>query len=390
MSTYEHDLLTARFAALAPSALPGDSGRARQGRRGPSRVAAASRGHFGAEAVAAGWSSHWRFRCSPLPSQPQPTQRCASSSSTGASSAFLPWKRRRALRERRARPELHRNEHYPRTPDDKRLRVRRRASDLGAARRSACGREQVYEWFPRATPHPRGRRALAVEGHLDRTVPPRRRSDHRERGTSAAGAGTAVPGHDPGTHWRAARPRPLDEPRPPPRRPQRLPGTYTGTTATPGQERALERLDPLVDPAASLPASAWQDRRVRAYVAAKYATCWVHRPELGPDQPAQAIPPSRVLTPPRDSRGRTPPRGPVRWGDNPPTDCSVVPTKEARAIARALEHAGLEKGVVGNGIDAGLGGLTYRLKAPEGRPGHIYVFFEPALPHGEWICTACG
>jgi hypothetical protein len=171
-----------------------------------------------------------------------------------------------------------------------------------------------------------------------------------------------------------------------------FPGTYSGTTATPEQERALERLDPLlVDPAASLPASAWQDRRVRAYVAAKYATCWAHRPELGPDKPAQAIPPSRVLTLLPEAVADVLRRGgSVRWGDNPPTDCSVVPTKEARAIARALDDAGLEEGVVGNGIDAGLGGLTYRLKAPEGRPGHVYVFFEPALPHGEWICTACG
>ena len=165
-----------------------------------------------------------------------------------------------------------------------------------------------------------------------------------------------------------------------------FPGTYTGATATPEQERALERLDPLlVDPVASLPASAWQDRRVRAYVAAKYATCWAHRPELGPDQPTQAIPPSRVLTLlPETVEDAVRRGGPVRWGDNPPTDCSVVPTKEARAIAQALEDAGLEKGVVGNGIDVGLGGLTYRLKAPDGRPGYVYVFFKPTLPHGEW------
>ena len=192
-------------------------------------------------------------------------------------------------------------------------------------------------------------------------------------------------------HWRAARPRPLDEPRPPPRRPQRLPGTYTGTTATPEQERALERLDPLlVDPAASLPASAWQDRRVRAYVAAKYATCWVHRPELGPDKPAQTIPPSRVLTLSQRQSRTYSAAGPRPLGRQPAhrlLGCADEGSSSDRPSSRACRP---RKGVVGNGIDAGLGGLTYRLKAPEGRPGHIYVFFEPALPHGEWICTACG
>ena len=110
-----------------------------------------------------------------------------------------------------------------------------------------------------------------------------------------------------------------------------FPGTYTGTTP-PGQERALEQLDPLlVDPAASLPASAWQDRRVRAYVAAKYATCWVHRPGLGRiNQRKQSH--RRVLTLLPETVADVLRRGgPVRWGDNPPTDCSVVPRKLERS-----------------------------------------------------------
>jgi hypothetical protein len=169
-----------------------------------------------------------------------------------------------------------------------------------------------------------------------------------------------------------------------------FPGTYAGTTATPEQEGALERLDPLLtDSAASLPASAWEDRTVRAYVASRYAICWGHNPEQGPDRPTQAIPASRVLTllPPavEDLLRR---RG---FAPGHAQGCSVVPTKDARAVAEALDAAGLEKRSGGEGPGSyNEFGLTYRFKAPEHRPGHVYISFEPTLPHGEWICTACG
>jgi len=171
-----------------------------------------------------------------------------------------------------------------------------------------------------------------------------------------------------------------------------FPGSYVGTAATAEQERAIERLDALfARPAASLPASAWQERTARAYVPSSYATCWGHNPEGSPDVPTPSIPPSRVLSLLPDTVEDVLRRqGPVRWADNPPTACAVVPTEEARAIAQVLHDEGFEKGVVGNGIDAGRWGLTYRVKAPKGRPGHVYVSFEPTLPHGEWVCTPCG
>lgn len=173
-----------------------------------------------------------------------------------------------------------------------------------------------------------------------------------------------------------------------------FPEMYAGyvTPATPEQERTLERLDALLtDPAASLPASAWQDRTLRAYVASRYAICWGHRPEQGLDDPSPAIEPSRVLALlPAAVEDLLRRRGFAPRGSIPPQACSVVPTEEARAVARALDDAGLEQGVVGNGIDASLGGLTYRFKAPNRRPGYVYVGFEPTLPHGEWVCTPCG
>jgi hypothetical protein len=171
-----------------------------------------------------------------------------------------------------------------------------------------------------------------------------------------------------------------------------FPGNYAFTAATPEQERALLRLDALLgDPAASLPASVWQDREIRAYVPSRYAVCWQHRPEQGPDNPPPSIEPARIVpllpTAVADLLRR---RGVVPWNGIPSRACSVVPTGEARAVAHALDDAGLGEGVVGNGIDASLGGLTYRLKAPGGRPGHVYVWFEPTLPHGEWVGTSGG
>jgi len=173
-----------------------------------------------------------------------------------------------------------------------------------------------------------------------------------------------------------------------------LPGTYAGTTATPEQERALERLDPLlVDPGARLPATAWLDRRVRAYVASRYAVCWGHRPELGPDHPTPSIEPSGILTLlPAKAEHLLRRRGLAsRRGADPQQACSVVPTEDARAVARALDVAGLEKRGGGEGPGSyNEFGLGYRFKAPDQRPGHVYISFEPTLPHGEWICTACG
>jgi hypothetical protein len=166
-------------------------------------------------------------------------------------------------------------------------------------------------------------------------------------------------------------------------------GNYRFTAATPEQDRALLRLDALLgDPGASLPASAWHDRPIRAYVPSRYAVCWQHRPEQGPDNPPPSIAPARILpllpTAVADLLRR---RGVVPWNGIASRACSIVPTAEARTVAQALDDAGLKEGVVGNGIDARLGGLTYRLEAPGGLPGHVYVWFEPTLPDGEWVGT---
>jgi hypothetical protein len=165
-------------------------------------------------------------------------------------------------------------------------------------------------------------------------------------------------------------------------------------TATSEQEHTLERLDGLLtDPAAWLPVSAWQNREIRAYVPSRYAVCWAHNPELGPDRPMpRTIPLSRILTLlPAAIEDLLRRRGFALHGSDPPSACSIVPTEEARTISRALDAAGLEKRSGGEGRGSyNEFGLTYRFQAPDQRPGHVYISFEPTLPHGEWICTACG
>ena len=113
MSTYEHDLLTARFAALAPSALPGDwaacstgAGAVRPRRRRLARslwrggrrrklVVALAVSVLAAAVAATAYATGAR----PLP---RPGLRRLSSRGSDAERS----------ERRRARPELHRNEHY--------------------------------------------------------------------------------------------------------------------------------------------------------------------------------------------------------------------------------------------------------------------------------------
>jgi hypothetical protein len=167
-----------------------------------------------------------------------------------------------------------------------------------------------------------------------------------------------------------------------------------GAPATPEQVRALERVDRLINHLpAWLPASAWQDPTVRAYVASRYVVCWGHRLDQvnDPEGRRPVLEPLRALSLlPRSAQVVLRRHDIVPGGSIPPEGCALVSTEEARTIARILDEAAFEGGVVGNGIDFRLWGLTYRRDAPPGHPGHIYVGFEPALPDGEWVCTACG
>lgn len=157
-------------------------------------------------------------------------------------------------------------------------------------------------------------------------------------------------------------------------------------TATVDQVSALRHIDYLAaDLASWLPANAWEDARIKAYVASEYAICTGWRPEVG----SPTIDASRILEllPPQLAH-LVRARGWAPWSVRP--NCSVVATEEARAVADALEGAGLERGG-GEGRGAeNLYRLAYSFDAPDGSAGAIIIFFEPTLPHGEWVCTPCG
>jgi hypothetical protein len=142
-----------------------------------------------------------------------------------------------------------------------------------------------------------------------------------------------------------------------------------GTLVHVDHYRDLTRLyERLSEPESWLPASAWVERDVRAYVASKYWVCYSGWP---PDQQVEQSRLLALLSPAvRDRLGDAPlMQGPLfgKPGDFRPSYmyCADMSTDDARAIAAGLE-------------------------APGSNPGEAHVWFEPYLPHGEIPCSVCG
>jgi hypothetical protein len=158
-------------------------------------------------------------------------------------------------------------------------------------------------------------------------------------------------------------------------------------TATPGQASALQRLVArLADLTAWLPAGAWKDRKIRAYVPSRYAIQYGAQP--------QSLEASRILAllpaPARELLGakdRTRTRGFYGFAGGPMRVVygysSEVTTEEARALAAALDDAGVKR-------EQGAYALAYSGKAPGPRGNTFSITFEPILPHGGSTCSACG
>jgi hypothetical protein len=152
----------------------------------------------------------------------------------------------------------------------------------------------------------------------------------------------------------------------------------------------------LADPESWLPASAWEDRQIRAYVASRYAIYYgglletIERSRLLPLLPAAAEDLLRA-------QEAVPRPGFTGSGSSPipiTRYVSDLTTEEARALARALDDAGLKEKTP----EAELAylfeipGTSVGLPPPnKGRVRNaVFIAFEPYLPHGEWECAPCG
>lgn len=158
--------------------------------------------------------------------------------------------------------------------------------------------------------------------------------------------------------------------------------------ATREQATALQRLIArITEPETWLPASAWKDTETRAYVPSRYAVWYGGRERT--IEPARLLPllpgPARNLL---GAKGRKRIRGFYNFQGEERvvyTYVSRVTTEEARSFVEALDDAGFEVDWVAEPYV-----LSYRLEAPAPAGSTVFVTFEPILPHGEWICSACG
>jgi hypothetical protein len=160
-------------------------------------------------------------------------------------------------------------------------------------------------------------------------------------------------------------------------------------------ERLRERL---AEPASWLPASAWEDRQTRAYVAPKYSISYHAQPQTLDRSRILSLLPATAADMLRD-KGAVAEYGQLGSPAFPPllpitAYVSELTTEEARALAQALDDAGLKQ-------DKGLGELGYSFEIPgtsvdPPRPekgpvrNKVFIGFRPYLPDGEKVCSECG
>src|SRR5262245_3618133 len=149
----------------------------------------------------------------------------------------------------------------------------------------------------------------------------------------------------------------------------------------------------LANPASWLPASAWAERRLRPYVA---STC-----SVGYHAQPETLERSRILSLlPATARDMLRAKNAVAehfhlgYGGFPLIPItgysSVLTTEQARALAKALDGAGLDRGGLMWGFE--IPGTSVDPPRPEKGPvrNKVFIGFSPYLPHGETVCLACG
>jgi hypothetical protein len=148
-------------------------------------------------------------------------------------------------------------------------------------------------------------------------------------------------------------------------------------------DRFTEIVARVEDPESRLPASAWEDKEIRAYVPSRYQVCLASRDLSQLPAPAQNLMSDAAheerWVGTTEGTPEAPQSGQVR------IYCADLATDEARALDGALVDAGIERD---SEIDGYQGGpdpwsLTYRLDSGG------YIGVEPYLPHGEVFCQHC-
>jgi hypothetical protein len=149
------------------------------------------------------------------------------------------------------------------------------------------------------------------------------------------------------------------------------------TTATTEQASALRQLQARLEDLASwLPASAWDDQELRAYVPARYFLCLETGRQVDLDRVLASLPPAAEDTLRawnlmyREDANPNPPDLRFLW-------CSDVTTEQARALAGVLEDAGIRD----TGGD--VFGLVFVAEPRAADAVRVSISFEPLLPH-EW------
>ena len=155
-------------------------------------------------------------------------------------------------------------------------------------------------------------------------------------------------------------------------------------------KRLRERL---ADPASWLPASAWANRRPRAYVASRYAILYGGLFQTIERSRILSLLPARAEDLLRDQEAAPRPRG-YDGGGFTRTSLtyyvSDLTTEEAQALAQALDDAGLNRG--GLAYDFEIPGTSVDPPPPMKGPvrNKVFIGFSPYFPHGETVCLGCG
>jgi len=157
-------------------------------------------------------------------------------------------------------------------------------------------------------------------------------------------------------------------------------------------KRLRERL---IDPASWLPASAWANRRIRAYVPSRYEIWYgaspqtLERSRILPLLPATAEDLLRA-------KDAVPAQGDIGTPGFPPHPVtryhSVLTTEEARAVTQALDDAGPKRPPVDLVYQFEIPGTSVDPAPPEKGPVRnvVTIMFFPYLPHGETVALGVG